>query len=73
MTKTEIILDCTIKALDILLRKYQSSDIIFDELKSHSEIKIEFLTKNIQMLSDLQTRNHAEDILNVYRQTIIRQ
>lgn len=73
MTKTELILDCTIKALDILLREYKNCDIIFDDLKSHSEIKIDFLTKNIQMLSDIQVRSHAEDIINIYNQMLVRQ
>lgn len=58
------LIECTILMLTVVQDMYEQQKITFDEFLSYIEMKIPFLSKNIESISSEDDKSKAEKIIS---------
>lgn len=62
----EVLLNCTIRFLELLLKELKTHDISYEDFEKLSALKMQFLRDHLHLIASSQDRAKADEILSAY-------
>ena len=67
----KLIIDCTVKFLQLLIKQYESQKISYEFFEANSKLKIRFLKDNISNIESAEQKQQIESTLEMYEKVVV--